>query len=344
VVAGLGTLGLVAGGWLWAAWLRRPTPLESRRDKMLLIAVVAGCSAAVFVNPWGLGLPKTWLAVLALPLPQIIQEHARPQLNQPYTWAGLALCAAWLTTLASGRGTDVRITWLMPLVWLVLAFQRVRNLPLLAVIVVLALAEMLPRSRLSAWLQQREWLVTPAPAVVGGRWSVVSLAAARVRRAGVLLLPSAIVGVALAVQAGGATLPLVGRHWARLDPSCGPVELLPELEKLSKAPGASGRIFNDLVFGGFLIDYCPKLRIFIDDRCELYGRDFLLAYERVRTVAPAEIDAWQELYGFTAALVERGSPLDVYLASHAGWRCVGRSPSAALYGMTGQNAPHACGG
>jgi hypothetical protein len=55
------------------------------------------------------------------------------------------------------------------------------------------------------------------------------------------------------------------------------VELLPDLQAYEKNHPPGTPIFNEMLYGGFLIYYTPHLRIFIDDRCELYGDEGLLA-------------------------------------------------------------------
>ena len=70
--------------------------------------------------------------------------------------------------------------------------------------------------------------------------------------------------------------------------------LAAEARRRSTAPIATAtRIFNDLNFGGFLIYHAPRLRVFVDDRCSLYGGEFLGAYDRARREDPAQIDRWQ---------------------------------------------------
>ena len=73
------------------------------------------------------------------------------------------------------------------------------------------------------------------------------------------------------------------------------------------------------------------MRVFIDDRCPLYGTDFLQAYDHARRESPAEIERWRRQYGFRYALVETGGQFDRYLSSTPGWTLLGRSPAAMLY-------------
>jgi hypothetical protein len=127
------------------------------------------------------------------------------------------------------------------------------------------------------------------------------------------------------------SVPVVGSGWARFDPARWPIELLSKLRDINRSSAEGTPIFNDMNFGGFLIYHAPRLRVFVDDRCSLYGTEFLLDYERARRADPAQLDGWRRQYGFGYALVQTGGPFDHYLADAAGWSLVERSPAATLY-------------
>jgi hypothetical protein len=144
---------------------------------------------------------------------------------------------------------------------------------------------------------------------------------------------------AFALPLSRTPVPVLG-SWARLDPAVWPEELLPEL----RAPESGTRVFNDMQFGGFLILYAPNLKIFIDDRCELYGDRYLDEYVHALWDDPARLDRWADQYGFNLALVvtdteakrrerghERDGALDVYLQNAPGWSVVRRTEAATLY-------------
>jgi hypothetical protein len=315
VLAGMGTVGLCVLGWSIARIVGKDSPLHRPRDAveaaLLLLAIVA----TALLNPYGVALPKEWLQTLLMPLPSIIEEHARLDLADPVGWAALALAAGYLVVLIGAIPQRLRITWLLPLVWFVLALQRVRNAPLFAVVTAIAIADALPYSRVGWWLDRREMLSAPRPSV-GWRPAVLSLV---------------VVVAALAVQLAGISVPVVGREWARFDPTRWPVELLPKLAEINQSDADGARIFNDLSFGGFLIYHAPRLKVFVDDRCSLYGADFLQAYDHARTDAPAQIDGWQRQYGFAYALVQTDGRFDRHLSATDSWTRLGRTPVATLY-------------
>lgn len=284
MLGGLGTLALTALGWMGArrTWLDGP-PL-SPRQMLGLVCLVAGCGLTALLNPYGSALPRTWFALLGSPLlPRLIDEHA-PLLQSGWAAGAVLLFGfVYLVVLLSALPRRPRVTWLVPLVWLALTFTRIRHGPLFAVTAVLALAEIFPHSRLAAWLARKGSVICrlrPQAEAEGRKYiDCVSL-----------VLPCLVVAAALVVQGAGLPLPYVGRNWVRLDPRSCPVDLLPELHHLESCEPAGTPVFNEMLFGGFLIYHTPGLRVFIDDRCELYGDDGLMAYALALRDDPSQIN------------------------------------------------------
>lgn len=313
VLGGLGTVAICAVGWLIIG-KETACRFRSFRGAIFLFLLLTALAATTLANPYGLDLPRQWFDTLLMPLPGLIKEHAPLDGTSPIGWATTALAACYVVVLFSVFPRRPRVTWLIPLVWFVLALGRCRNGPLFAITAMLALADMLPYSRLGEWLRGRDMLSDVRPSV-GWRAAV---------------LPLILVVTALAVQIGGVNMPLVGRGWVRLDNSRWPVELLPQLYAIE--PGEENvPIFNDMNFGGFLIHETPRLRVFVDDRCSLYGAEFLREYDLAKQKEPEKLDRWQQEYGFRYALVEADEPFDQYLRNSVDWTELGRSPCAALY-------------
>jgi hypothetical protein len=150
------------------------------------------------------------------------------------------------------------------------------------------------------------------------------------------------VALALALQVNRVQAPLVGSGWARLNPEFVPVELTPELQAYAASRPAGTRIFNDANFGGYLIYHTPSLKIFMDDRCELYGDANIKYYTDTMGLPPEELgprfEEWAGRLQFERAIVmvdpsgETKPPLAEYLGSHPErWREVGRARRAAVY-------------
>ncbi len=99
VLAGMGTVGLCVAGWCVAWMLGKTSPALRLRDAVELTALLAALAATALVNPYGLDLPREWLETLTMPLPNLIEEHARLNLSEPVGWATMALAVGYLTVL-----------------------------------------------------------------------------------------------------------------------------------------------------------------------------------------------------------------------------------------------------
>lgn len=352
MLGGLATLTLAVLGWTVYRLLGLSSSVCSLRQMLALAGLLIACTLTILVNPFGLELPQTWLTLLRSPVvAQVMAEHA-PIWSRPVGLTvalfGLLYVAALLGTLpiwfrASGRGrenspsTCMRLTWLIPLAWFVMACMRIRHGPLFAITAVLALAEMFPHIRWVRWLSRRGSIVfhvkeSAAADAVDGRpdshFRCVLGAAWRPA-----LLPVVLVLVAIVIQITGLALPLIGRGSAKPDPSLWPMDLLPQLKALqaSRSDPKGIPVFNDMLFGGFLIYHLDGMRVFIDDRCELYDDERLLAYAQAVLRAPGQVDKWAEEYHFELALVIPDSSFDRHLRDAEQWQRLGESKAANLY-------------
>lgn len=378
VLAGLASIGLVVS--IWTAWRiaravahRRgwhidpasfPTPLSNKCELLTAWLTVAACAAALLINPYGAAMVEAWLAILRMPLTGLVVEHRALSITTPegLTTAalGLAYVALLVDTLRTRGWRQAQATWILPAVWLLLAFSRIRHGPLFAAVGAIAMAELLPYSRLAVWLAQFDLFAHSAisssarreeePAPTRADCTIQPLASNAAGfpwRAGVI--PIGLVALALLLQHQKVQVPVLGANWARQDGGRWPVALLPELKQLEAeaaarrhaavATGLSGelselRLFHPLDYGGFLIYNTPGLKTFIDDRCELYGPEFLTEYVAAEREQPEQIETWNRRYRFDAALVHAGSPFDRYLAQSPRWQLVRRAGSAALYRRT----------
>ncbi|MBN1394822.1 MAG: hypothetical protein JW959_07350 [Pirellulales bacterium] len=304
----LGGLGTVA---LWSIGMVICDATARRfRDAFKLILLLLVLAATVLINPYGTDLLRHWLTTLRMPLPELIEEHAPLDLTGPLGWGVAAMAVFYTAALMGTYPRRPRVTWLVPVAWFFLALGRCRNASLFAVVAALALADVPPQSRVGVWLRRRGLLGDARPAV--------GLKAA--------VLPTLIVAAVLAAR-------ICGEGWglARLDRERCPVELLPQLNEVSRSHEYEVPIFNDMNFGGFLMFHQPRMRVFVDDRCALYGADFLKVYDRARREDPARIESWRRQYGFRYALVESGGNFDRYLRSSGGWTVLDASPAATLH-------------
>jgi hypothetical protein len=140
-----------------------------------------------------------------------------------------------------------------------------------------------------------------------------------------------VVLVALGLHVAAVPFPVFGHGWTRLDAKACPLEVLPELRAGEPSGPGGTPVFNEMIFAGFLIYFTPDLRVFIDDRCELYGDSWLELYADAALHHPERIEEWAGQYGFQRALVQPGSQFDAYLESATGWAVERRTDTAVLY-------------
>jgi hypothetical protein len=326
MLGGLGTLIVAAAGWSAAAVLGWPSPVRGWRQALGLGGLIVACALTSLVNPYGWRLPWTWLTIMDSPiLPRIIQEHAPLNSARPDGWSVLLLGAFYLVALAGVFPRRPRITWLLPLVWFYLACTRIRHAPLFSITAAVALADLLPHTCWMAWLVRSgsDWF-QPAQAQTG--------APARDWRPA--LLPGAALLLACFLQVGRVGVPVIGHGWVRLDEAEWPVALLDDLRRQERAV-RGGAIFNEYRFGGFLIYYTPGLKVFVDDRCELYGDRWLLRYVEAESGGTADqVRRWAAEAGpggFDVALTATGSGYDRYFGKAPDWQMLRQTPAASLY-------------
>jgi len=327
VLAGMGTVGLTVAGWL-LGYVRRARatvsgqsppvatggpPLRSRQDVMWACIATAGCVLSALVNPYGLDLLRTWHVIMGEPaLKAIVQEHSALDPAAPYAWPVFAIAAVYTAVLAGVPRSELRVSWFLPAVWFVLTLDRVRHAPLFAVAALVVVAAAWPHTRWAAWLARHRPDVYRPREGGGGRN---------------LWLPAVLVGVAGLASIGG-----VG--WARLDPTHWPVELLPELRAHEPRSSADPhRLFNGYIDGGFVIYHAPGYKVFVDDRCEVFGGDWLLAFVRADAEGTADaVAGWEARYGrFDFALVRAGTGFEAYFRAAPGWELVQRTGVASFY-------------
>ena len=337
-LGGLFTLALTAAAWLLQHALtrfdRRDDPHTDEppagrrvgrsaasaacRHWLLPILSLAACFLAPFVNPYGPALVRNWLALLRSPvLPTLIQEHAPPMPTEMGFWMLTALVLAYLASLAAIPWRRMRCVWLVPLAWAALSYLRVRHGPIFAVMAAAACAQMLPQSR---W---RHAVTGPAgaDACVGGSTP---------RRAATACAATLTLLLGFCLQTHRIPLPLVGANWAKLDSTYWPVAAVERLRVWTRNGPPGQRVFNEMLFGGYLIHELPDTLVYIDDRCELLGDAGLLEYVRMQA-APSSIRAHLKKDDVAYAVLRSGSSLDRAFAGWPEWRCEFRDGTAALY-------------
>jgi hypothetical protein len=231
---------------------------------------------------------------------------------------------------------QIRVTWLIPAVWLYLTFGRARHCTLFSITAAIALAELLGQTAWAAWfVQENSGLYSPTKKEDSPHGA---------KAFAPYLLPIVLVLAAFGLQSTGVPLPLIGKDVVyRM--KLWPTALLPQLQDYERThPDAA--IFNMDAYGGLLIYYTPRLRIFMDDRCELYGDAFLQDYfetnkalydaaEKGQDLSRMEdpVERWQRKYHVVMdlALVVKGSGFQRYLESVPDrWQKIGDTSERGL--------------
>jgi hypothetical protein len=209
-------------------------------------------------------------------------------------------------------------------VWFFLALSRMRHTPLFAISVAIALGEMYPYTRWVQWFsQKRSTFFSLQPEKRNYIWKhAISFP---------ILIPIVLIISSFVFQINGFHVPVIGRGWAKLDHHHWPMDILPELERIEDSLGDRAPIYNDDPFGGFLIFFAPRLRVFIDDRFELYGGNFLRTYIEAAEKNPEIIDSWAKKYGFSYALTVKNTGYDKYLSHSIHWKLIKKSEAGSLY-------------
>lgn len=335
VLGGIATVGMVCVGWVIFWQLGFASPVSGWKQASFAVAVAIGCGLAPFANPYGLDLIYTWQIIMTEPaLKTIIQEHRPVDVWEPYAWPILAFAVVFGFVLAGVSRRELRTTWIVPVVWLVMAFDRIRHAPLFVVIGLAAMTAMWPHTRWARWLARnrpdyQKPIPEPSdPLLRLPLWSNV-------------LIPAVVVVAVLLLQLARVQVPVVGSGWARLDPTYWPVELTQVLRENEPRPGDPNKLFNDYIDGGFVEYHAPGYRVFVDDRCEVFGGPWLVDFVTVsksenREVVAAAIARWErpkpEGYGkFDFALTRSTTGFDDYFRSSTEWVCVKRTDTAAFY-------------
>ena len=138
---------------------------------------------------------------------------------------------------------------------------------------------------------------------------------------------------AFALQVARIPLPVLGSGWAQHSPAHWPLEVLDVLKAHEPKAGEPNRIFNDYVDGGFIIYHSPGYKVFVDDRCEVFGGPWLVEFVKAGQSNTAKaMENWQDQYGrFEFALTRTGTGFDDYFKTAPGWECVKRGEKAAFY-------------
>ncbi|MBA4187673.1 MAG: hypothetical protein C0467_06595 [Planctomycetaceae bacterium] len=328
-LGGFGTVVIATTGWVVFWWLGRPSPVQSWRDVGLLTLLVLLCGATALVNPYGTDMLKVWRVIMGEPiLRKIIQEHRPFEFGEPESLPVIGFAALYLFVLAGAHWREVRVSWLLPLVWMLQTIERCRHATLFIVVGLVAIAAIWPHTRWATRLAKTrpDFYQPDEPIVTRPWWAAV-------------WLPVLMVLLSLGLQSSGVRVPVIGAGWAQHSADHWPVEVLDAIQANEPKPGdPHNKVFNGYIDGAFIIYHAPGYKVFVDDRCEVFGGQWLFNFVKMShpdtpmEVRAAAMEKWQADYGrFDFALTRTDTPFEDYFRDAPGWECVKRTNTAAFY-------------
>ncbi|HPA19884.1 MAG TPA: hypothetical protein PLU30_19195 [Verrucomicrobiae bacterium] len=294
---------------------RRTTGWGPTRTLVGLFVAMAGASV---INPWGWGLHASTAEYLGMESIRYWNEYRSPDFLSGGS-AVVAFEVMILTLVVALAFARARLDWLevlLVVLFLHWGLQSLRHTNLFAIIA--------------------------APPIARGIWSLCGEFPALARRlADMGRQQAALAGGWLQIGCASATLLVLAlrcdglfrRDFDGIWLSRGAVDYI------EAHMGNFARPFNTDDLGGSLIyRFWPRLRVFVDDRNEVYGDRFILdEYFAVREIRPN----WREVldrHGVDSAIVDSGSVQDTLLGSAAGWRECYRDGRNVIFAH-GPNAP-----
>jgi hypothetical protein len=284
--------------------------LASRPDRIALakrwtaFSVIALLSA--MVNPFGWKIFLLATQLTNLKIITTISEWRPTEVSSFYSFE------LWLLLLFGFSLTGrLKVSWARIMLFLGLlfmAFSHVRHTFILVILSTVFLASALPRS----WYGRKE---NGNDLMVVDRFFNSFIPAAR--------LPA--IFCSAVIIATTALIMNRAEHYAP-DPSITPENAL----SIAAAAGAHGRVLNDYGFGGYLV--FRNIPVFIDGRADLYGNDFIAAYENA-TAATKLDDLTNVLnkYSINWTLLDPAEPANERLDALPGWRRVYTDGVAVVY-------------
>lgn len=276
---------------------------------LALVGLFAALCASSLINPWGWGLHASTLEYLGMESIRYWHEYRSPDfLGGGSAVLGFELMVLGVVVaLAAGRARPDWLEILLVLLFLHWGLQSLRHTNLFAIVAAPVIArglwglcEGLPP------LARRLSEIGRQQAALAGAWLQMGILAA--------------IYILLALRCDG----FFRRDFDGIWLSRGAAE------HIGADPGRFSRPFNTDNLGGSLIyRFWPRLRVFVDDRSELYGDRFILGdYFAVRNAQTN----WQEVldrHGVDSAIVDSGSAQHALFGVAGGWRqCYGDEKNA----------------
>lgn len=258
------------------SWIRNRDAVDTGRHLTWLIGTLVACLAVSLLNPAGWELwPHTTGYLRETYLVDFTQEYKSPDFHD-------TLLKSFLLTLTAGTFVlgllRSRVDLLGLVLWVLFAafaLHSTRNIPLFAVVCMPWLA---------AWTCQLlgQGAESPAPLHRFWKW------ATSMQRVDAMLpgWPVAVAGFLLLTQV--ALTPDERARFA-FSEEVFPVQAVAELQRSGFVP--PGNLYNEFIWGGYLLYAWPEVLVFIDGQTDFYGEELTREYRDIRFIQPG----WKQM-------------------------------------------------
>jgi len=303
-LAGFITLGVY---WLGAAIelvlgrTDRVRWLVARQKLQALTGVIVLCGLLSLLNPNGYQLHLLNLQFLHSDyLTNWLAEYASSNFHDIDSRGFLAWLAVTFLTLALVRPRLSPTAGLMLIVWTYLALYAGRNVPLLAIFVAPILATALADAS-PPWVRRLSGRLAETYAVSRGGLFVGVVAIA------------AIVAWPHPTEMPAKKWPIAAVGYIRQHPE-----------------QFQGNMFNQYVWGGYLLHALPEHRVFVDGRTDFYGESLIRQYDDTSALRTNWMQALEQ-YHVSWTLLPTEQRLNLALALLPGWQCVYSNEVATIF-------------
>ncbi|HUJ11027.1 MAG TPA: hypothetical protein VL171_13465 [Verrucomicrobiae bacterium] len=302
-LAGFVTLGIYWWGAIIEWALARNSPPQAiilRRKLRAFTVVLALCGVVSLINPNGYKLHLHNLQFLhSTYLTNWLAEYGSPDFHAADSLGFLMWLGLMFLTLTLTRPRLSPTSGLMLLVWTYFALYAVRNIPLCAIFTAPIIAAALTES------------ATPLVKRISNPLREIH----RVSHGGPLLAMIAVFAIVIP-----RPLHIPVKNW--------PVEAVEYIK--SHPDQFQGNMFNEYVWGGYLLIALPDHRVFIDGRTDFYGESFLRQYDEISTLNTNWLETLQQ-YDVQWTLLPKDRRLNSALGLMPNWERVYSNQVATIF-------------
>jgi len=300
-----------------------PEETAARHRALWLVGILAACFLVSFANPAGWELwPHTTGYLRETYLVDFTEEYKSPDFHDALMKVFLFALLLGTTALALLRSRIALLGLALWLIFSAFSLHSTRNIPLFAVVCTpwLALwvdalirqtAPLLPRvKKLARWSEA----VDRTDASVHG-WAFAVLAFLLLSKAG---------------------LDRGAEGTFAFDPGKFPVAAVAELRDSGFAP--PGPVYNEFIWGGYLLYAWPEVPVFIDGQTDFYGESLTREYRDIRFIQPGWLDRLRERR-IAWVIIPPEAPLASALELLDSWKVVYADDTAVVLVSTTAERP-----